>query len=303
MAPIVPPRKRRSELGTSPAKKRPALSSTAKASSTQGKTIKRVTKPLSNCGFSCKKRHKYDVGTKILLDDSIYKGKVPADVRGHLFVYEIKDLKDGGKFVTIEYKNLVIKDGADDFHQYLESKEAQYMDFPVDQVKDAHDRWLASWYRSNQKAEEERLRLLKEQAVEVPDDEEEADLKDIDALFGEKNRGPHMLELDFEPATEGPTVYESNRTDNELTTHWQWKHKLTGRIVKRYPRPNGTKGWDTGCLATYLRAIRSDKHKIAYQRARHILKLNSKIAIGPKIPGEEARSDRVGLLRQWVSDR
>ena len=125
MAPIVP-RKRRSELGTSPAKKRPALSSTAKASSMQGKTIKRVTKPLSNCGFSCKKRHKYDVGTKILLDDSIYKGKVPANVRGHLFVYEIKDLKDGGKFVTIEYKNLVIKDGADDFHQYLESKEAQY---------------------------------------------------------------------------------------------------------------------------------------------------------------------------------
>jgi hypothetical protein len=84
-----------------------------------------VTKPLSSLGFSVAKRSKYCVGTKILLDDSIYDDAVPQNVKDHLFVYEITSIDDNGKEVTIQYKNQVIKDGGNRFRTYTEGDDPQ----------------------------------------------------------------------------------------------------------------------------------------------------------------------------------
>jgi hypothetical protein len=82
-------------------------------------------KSLSTLGFSSSKRPKYQVGTKILLDDTIYTSKVPDDVKGHLFVYEITDVSDDGKSVTVTYKNQVIRPYGDQFRVYEDSDSAQ----------------------------------------------------------------------------------------------------------------------------------------------------------------------------------
>ena len=88
--------------------------------------INRVTKSLATHGFSCTKRQKYDIGTKILLDNSIYnKGKVPSIVKDHLFVYEISQVHACGKSVRIEYKNLVITEDGDEFQTYKETEKTQ----------------------------------------------------------------------------------------------------------------------------------------------------------------------------------
>jgi hypothetical protein len=102
--------------------KRPATSQGVKG----GKATKNtVTKSLTNHGFSASKRPQYQVGTKILLDDSIYDDKVPAEVKGKLFVYEISSIDANGKQVTIQYKNLVISNGGDRFRQYEEGEDPQ----------------------------------------------------------------------------------------------------------------------------------------------------------------------------------
>ena len=45
------------------------------------------TVPLSTMGFSASKRPQFNIGTKILLDDTIYEDGPPETVMGHLFVY------------------------------------------------------------------------------------------------------------------------------------------------------------------------------------------------------------------------
>lgn len=75
----------------------------------KGKSKNVVTKPLSTHGFSAKKRPKYNPGTKILLDETIYDDKVPTEVKGHFFLYEVSEVHDGGKTVQVQYKEQVIK--------------------------------------------------------------------------------------------------------------------------------------------------------------------------------------------------
>ncbi len=60
-----------------------------------------------------------------MLDDSIYDDKVPTEVKGKLFVYEISSIDANGKEVTIQYKNLVISNGGDRFRQYEEGEDPQ----------------------------------------------------------------------------------------------------------------------------------------------------------------------------------
>ena len=146
------------------------------------------------------------------------------------------------------------------------------MTLPVGQVKDAHQVWIAHHTRRNTRKQSEKDELKKKQAPEVIID---ADLEDINKLFEEKGTGPHMLELDFEPAAEAPVTYVSDRT-RKSTTHWAWRHKYTKVVVKRYPTTSG-KAWDTGALSDYLRKrITEKQHRVGYQRAKQIIKLNTK---------------------------
>ena len=174
------------------------------------------------------------------------------------------------------------------------------MCIPTGLVKDGHELWFVANSRSNSKKQLERDRVQKEQQVDRSD--QEADVSDINELFAEKGRGPHMLEMDFEAVTDDATVYVSGRTGNE-TKCWKWKHKFTGKEVSRYPTASG-KSFDTGVLSIALQRLNPRTHKVAYERGRHILRLNSKNGhLNIESPGGAVAVpvNREELLLQWVS--
>jgi hypothetical protein len=118
------PRKRsslpaRSNASTSSPKKRAAKGKVG------AKTKNLVTQPLQSHGFSSQKRPQFNKGTKILLDDTIYDDGPPEEVAGYLFVYEISDFCEDGKYVIVEYKNQIIRPGGNKFRVHTEGDETQ----------------------------------------------------------------------------------------------------------------------------------------------------------------------------------
>jgi hypothetical protein len=172
-----------------------------------------------------------------------------------------------------------------------------------DLIQDAHELWVQANARSNSKKTLSRERLTKEQQERTPGNDE-VDLTDINDLFAEKGRGPHLLEMDFEPMTTDALSFMSVRTNKE-TKVWKWKHKYTGRIVSRYPTSSG-KSFDTGVLSIALQKLNRHTHKIAFERARHILRLNSKNGQVLMADTEDGFAIAVPVNRdvivgQWVS--
>ena len=101
---------------------------TNRASGTTSKTHKgRKAAPpssslLTTAGFSSSKRPTYNTGTKILLDDSIYDTRVPAEVEGCYFVYQVVAHLDDNH-VRIQYKKQVIDEEGDQFRVYEDTEE------------------------------------------------------------------------------------------------------------------------------------------------------------------------------------
>ena len=88
-----------------------------------GKNI--VTKSLQTHGFSKSKKPQYQVGLKLLLDDGIYDSKVPDEVKGHFFLYQVSQIYDDKKTIQIEYKNQVIRPKGNAFRVYRDSDDTQ----------------------------------------------------------------------------------------------------------------------------------------------------------------------------------
>ena len=84
-----------------------------------------VTKELTKNGFSKTKRPSYSIGLKLLLTDSIYETKVPNEVKGHLFLYEISEIHENGKTVELRYLEQVIARDGDKFRVYKDTEDAQ----------------------------------------------------------------------------------------------------------------------------------------------------------------------------------
>lgn len=177
----------------------------------------------------------------------------------------------------------------------------KYLNLNVDGIKPCAEAWYEANARSNTRKEAERERLQKAQQGDVPT--ETVDLTDINKLFEEKGQGPHMLEMEFEPTTEAAVEYVSNRT-GKPTSRWTWRHKLTQSEVHRYKTKSG-KSFDTGVLSQNLHSLKQSQHKVAFQRAMHILQLNGK-------KGRSMYQDvkdgirvlkREDLVKQWVSNR
>lgn len=174
------------------------------------------------------------------------------------------------------------------------------MTIPYEQIEEAYELWLETNARSNNRRDEERRRR---EELESDQEEIETDLSDIKKLFDEKGKGPHLLEMDFEPTTEGPEEYVSTKT-GALSKCWIWKHKLLPNVeVKRFPTQSG-KGFDTGVLSVKLRSLNVQKHgKVASERAAFILKLNMKSNNAAAIAAASAQPipiDRETLIKQWV---
>jgi hypothetical protein len=127
---MAPPsnKKRAAAVPTHPDSKRQATVNKKGAKKSPSTTKKPTANTkLSSLGFSSSKRPQYKLGTKLLLDTSIYNDEdaIPEKVVDHLFVYEIVEISENGNTVKILYKNQVIADGGNKFRQYKDSEEAQ----------------------------------------------------------------------------------------------------------------------------------------------------------------------------------
>jgi hypothetical protein len=73
----------------------------------------------TSLGFETRNK-KYRVGTKFLLDDSIYDSPsyVPAEVKGMLFEYEVVKVEDGMRNCQAKFNDLVIKRGGNRFRTF-----------------------------------------------------------------------------------------------------------------------------------------------------------------------------------------
>jgi hypothetical protein len=120
-------RKRAASLPSPSKSKRLATgSATSSAKKTSVTTKKQAaTKPLSSLGFSSSKRPAVQVGVKLLLDDSIYHGNCPPEVKKHLFVYEVVQLHENGKTAQVKYVDQVVKEGGNRFTVYKEGDDVQ----------------------------------------------------------------------------------------------------------------------------------------------------------------------------------
>jgi hypothetical protein len=166
------------------------------------------------------------------------------------------------------------------------------------QVKAGHEAWVQANTSSNARKQAKRQVLEMEQRSEVVNID--ADLTDVHKLFEEKGQGSHLLEMDFEPVTDGAVENPSART-GKPTVFWIWRHKLTEVEVRRYKTASG-KSWDTGVLSCYLRSLTNSKNKVAYERAQEILKLNSKKdSMALKDTPEKRSIAREDMIKQWVS--
>jgi hypothetical protein len=124
-----------------------------------------------------------------------------------------------------------------------------------------------------------------------------ADLTDV---LEEKGQGSHLLEMDFEPVTDGAVKNPSART-GKPTVFWIWRHKLMEVEVRRYKTASG-ESWDIGVLSHYLRSLTESKNKVVYERAQKILKLNSKKeSMALKDTPEKRSIARKDMIKQWVS--
>jgi hypothetical protein len=121
---MAPPPKKWAASKTPPSNsKRLAIASNSKG---HGKSKSLSVATLLLLGFSSVKRPTFHIGTKVLLDTSIYpKGKVPPSVDGHLFVYKIVAIEDNGKTTAVVNKNQVVQVGGDLFHVYKDSDDPQ----------------------------------------------------------------------------------------------------------------------------------------------------------------------------------
>jgi hypothetical protein len=204
----------------------------------------------------------------------------------------VLQVNDNGKANKVLYKNQVIRLDGDMFRIYRDSDDAQVSLFNLavlllllyflhlfflqcqckhlilspEQVKVGHKEWVQAnnWPNAQKQAKQRALKM--EQKSEVAD--VAIDFTDIYKLFEEKGQGSHLLEMEFEPVTEGAIKHPSNRTGKQMI-YWTWQHKLMEVEVRRYKTHSG-KSWDTGVLCRYLQSLKASKNKVAYERAHEI---------------------------------
>jgi hypothetical protein len=223
---------------------------------------------------------------------------VPDRARGYLFEYELVNVLRG--FATVKYTDRIIKPSGTSFEIYKETEETQTMQYRTQDIEKSHELWQQANGRVNASLYHQKQALIRAtKATPVVIDLDAIDLSDIDAFFTEKGRGPHFLEMEFEPAEPEPEQYTNEK--GEEFKKWLWKHRLTGRSFYRHQSASGN-SFDSGRLSKFLESIKKRDNPVAYARAQHILTLNklhkqvlTNANVNPVVP-----LDRRQVLHQQV---
>jgi hypothetical protein len=96
---------------------------------------KAATKSLLSLGFSKLKGPAIPIGTKVLLNHSIYpRGQCPPGVKEHMFVYKVVQWNQNSMIAKVQYINQVICQGGDKYQVYKEGNDVQVYVLIVDVV-------------------------------------------------------------------------------------------------------------------------------------------------------------------------
>jgi hypothetical protein len=123
-----------------------------------------------------------------------------------LFEYElVKVIRNSA---TIKYTERVYKPGAETFEHFKETEETQLMPYPVTCLDESHEIWSKALGHTNAVAyvEKQKIQAMVTESIEILDDDE-FDLSDIENLYANEGKGPHLLEMDFLPDTEPSMPY------------------------------------------------------------------------------------------------
>jgi hypothetical protein len=109
-----------------PSPSRAAATATSSAKKSLPPSKKVATKSLSTLGFSSLKRPLVPIGTKVLLEDSIYpRGQRLPGVKEHMFVYEVVQWNQNSTIAKVQDINQVIRQGGDKYQVYKEGNDVQ----------------------------------------------------------------------------------------------------------------------------------------------------------------------------------
>ena len=228
-------------------------------------------KPTKQVSLSFQTMQRDPVGTKFLLDDSIYekKSQIPDEVRGMLFEYQVVKVLPFGN-VSARFNHLIIDPNENKYHSFKVEHDLP-LTLTLREVDDAQELWQQHLGLCNARLHHERQEIEKRQCP--IDTETVADVSDIHRLFKEKGRGPHLLEMEHLPVTTLPEMYKMK--NNKESRKWRWKHRVTGKVMTRFVSANG-KTFDTGKLSKDLGMIEPGPNPLSYQRAQLILELNKR---------------------------
>ena len=200
--------------------------------------------------------------------------------------------------VSLKYTDRIYKVGTDDFEYFHEEQAQPTMNYPKEEVMEAHEQWLKASARVNARTHQQKLLLESKQTSKTKSATADLKFEDIEEFFNKNGGGPRFLEIEYTPDIAGPQDYE---TKNKIKSkYWFWTHKLTKRKAKRFLNPSGN-SYESGILTKNLRAIDMVKFPVAYARAQIFLSLNksNQDILDDSVP--TATMDRSSKLRQQVS--
>jgi hypothetical protein len=253
----------------------PGGSPTRKKAKSKAKTKKTPT-VQSNLMFRVD-RNKY-LGQLLLMDESIYDGKVPEQVKGKLFLYKKREYTRCGKQIIVEYMGKVIDgDGGDAFSAWKEGTADDQL-MPID-IRDRFKQLKEGIELYYDRQSRVKMKEHAKNAATTKKDEEKMDVDvcvdDINELYKYKESMDQLYMVDFEILR---TQQYKGTDKGESVDKWkrELRHKLMLESPTTFGQPqrSGSDKYDTGKLTRFLKMIKDTRMThVSYVCARHILTL------------------------------
>ena len=156
-----------------------------------------------NSGFVLQGIAKLHVGKRVLISaEDLYEPDLPPDGQENtLFQYSVKHINPDCKTAVIDYDEIQIEDGGDEFQDNpeLEHDSSLIDDYDLSRLTEDHEKFnehLARWNKRRNDAEEQRKKEMEVSKSNLTDT-----LSDLQKLFNEGTEVCDLLLGEFETAT------------------------------------------------------------------------------------------------------
>lgn len=135
-------------------------------------------------------------GQKLLLDDAIYHGKVPAELVGKLFQYTVCSVEDS-ICISVKFDDVIITEGRNLWETWTEYDDGdKYMVLNSEQVEKGMQLHKLHLGRVNKRINDEK-EVARQRMAEKKEAKED-DFSDIDQFVEEHGLGPKLYKNEFQ---------------------------------------------------------------------------------------------------------